>query len=87
MTIEEYQLELTVLQQTDTNRAFESGFRTKKEWFDFIKAQENDEIADAIVNLAERAELPIETVAAHFDQSMIWRVMARDTQRKNKKVA
>ena len=76
-TKEDYLLELKLLQQKDTENAKKIGFDTKKKWFDYITKQEVDEIAEAVISLAERFELPVDVVARHFDvsdESMFMRV-------------
>lgn len=74
MNIEDYKLEIKLLQKKDTEDAIKSGFSNKKEWHDYIINAENDETARAIIDVAERYNLPVTTVALNFDASMISRV-------------
>jgi hypothetical protein len=72
--IEDYRLEIILLQEKDTRMAKESGHKTKQDWYNHIINSEADEIAIAIIDISERYNIPVETVASHFDSSMVMRV-------------
>ena len=74
MTNEDYTFELKLLQLKDTENALENGFKTKNDWFNFIKEQKHDEIAEAIISLSQRESLDVGLVASHFDPTMMFRV-------------
>ncbi|MDD2409867.1 MAG: hypothetical protein PHD03_04045 [Bacilli bacterium] len=48
--------------------------KLKKDWYNFIIKREIDEIANAIISLSSRYNIPLERVANDFDSSMIMRV-------------
>ncbi len=72
--LDDYKLEIMLLQQKDYNNAQKLGFNNKKDWYDYIINQDNDEIADAIIKLAERYDILIENAANSFDHTMLMRV-------------
>ena len=71
-TINDYKLELTLLQREDTKNAFEH--KIKKDWFNYIINQKEDAIAMAIIDLSKRYDIPLSNVACSFDPSMVIRV-------------
>jgi len=76
-TIEDFRFELEVLQLQDTKNAKELGFQTKTDWYNYIINQPVDEIAEAIIDLAERENISAHIIAKYFDknnESMIMRV-------------
>lgn len=81
MNINTYELEILTLQKKDTENALASGYKTKKEWYDFIIKQDTDEIADAILDIAKRYNLDAATVANTFDPSMVVRLGKRMNQK------
>lgn len=74
MTIEDFKLEIRLLQQKDTEDAFNSGYTTKKEWYSYISKQENDKIAKAIIELAKRYKISPQLAAINFDSTMMKRI-------------
>ena len=72
--LKDYLLEIKALQVADYKKALENDFKTKKDWFNYIIKQENDEIANAIISLSNRYKIPLERAANDFDSSMIMRV-------------
>lgn len=74
MTIEDYKLEIKLLQKKDTENAFEHGYTTKKAWLTYINAQTNDETAKNIINIAKRYNVSPYLVALNFDSTMIYRI-------------
>jgi len=74
MSIEDFKLELTVLQRKDTEDAKNLGYNDKDAWFKHIMSEEHDEVAEAIINLAERAEIKEDVVAYYFDPTMLIRL-------------
>jgi hypothetical protein len=73
-TIDDFKLELKALQQKDTENANNMGYKTKREWFEYIMKEKDDEIAKAIMDLAVRYNVPLNTVAYNFDPTMVMRV-------------
>ncbi len=73
-SLDEYFLEIKALQKADYDRAIESGYTTKKDWYDYIITQEEDNIANAIISISNRYNIPLYRVANDFDSSMIMRV-------------
>ncbi len=73
-TIEDYKLEITLLQKRDTENALAKGFDNKSDWCNHIMKEETDDIANAILDIAHRYNLPVLTVALNFDASMVPRV-------------
>lgn len=72
--LKDYRFEIMALQTADNNNAYENGFNTKQSWCNYIIKQEYDEIAQAIISISERYEVPLEQVAYDFDPTMIIRV-------------
>lgn len=72
--LEDFKLEIELLQKKDYQNAIEQGFYNKKDWYENIMKASNDEIAEAIINLAKRYDLLVENVANIFDSTMIMRV-------------
>jgi len=72
--LKDYLAEIKALQVADYERALENDFKTKKDWYNFIIKREIDEIANAIISLSSRYNIPLERVANDFDSSMIMRV-------------
>lgn len=85
-TIEDYKLEITLLQKKDTENALTKGFDNKTDWYNYIIKEETDDIANAILDIAERYNVPALTVALNFDASMVPRIKkvqkARETTAK-----
>ncbi len=75
MTIEDLKLELLALQRKDTENAKNNGFNNKDDWFKHIITLDNDEIANAIIDLAKRYNLNENTVASYFDSTMLYRIL------------
>lgn len=72
--LEDFKLEIELLQKKDYQNATEQGFTNKKDWYEHIIQQEDDEVAKAVINLAERYQILAENVANIFDPTMIMRV-------------
>ena len=72
--LEDFKLEIELLQKKDYQNAIEQGFNNKKDWYEYIIKRPEDEIAEAIISLAERYQLLVENVANIFDPTMIMRV-------------
>lgn len=72
--LENYKLEIRILQQKDQETAIDNGFTNKSDWFKYICQQDYDEIAEAIISIAERYEVPLERVAHDFDSTMVVRL-------------
>ncbi|MDD2238783.1 MAG: hypothetical protein PHH51_02755 [Bacilli bacterium] len=72
--LEDYLTEIKALQVADYEKALENNFKTKKDWYNFIINQEVDEIANCIISISNRYNIPLERVAKDFDSSMIMRV-------------
>ena len=88
--LENYKLEIQLLQEQDTKTAKDNGFETKKAWFEYIIKQEQDPIAEAIIDIAIRYDLPLERVAYDFDSTMTMRVgtiLAKRLPKTKKKAA
>ena len=73
LTIDDYLMEITLLQQRDTALAHERNMN-KLEWISHIKNQPVDEIADAIKEVSSRYGVALKAVAKHFDSTMVMRV-------------
>ncbi|MDD4187797.1 MAG: hypothetical protein PHX04_03445 [Bacilli bacterium] len=72
--LENLKLEIIILQKKDYQNALDHGFTNKKEWYNYIINSSNDEIAEAIIQLASRYDVLPVNVANIFDSSMIMRV-------------
>ncbi len=72
--LEDFKLEIELLQKKDYQNAVELNFDNKKDWYEYIIKQAEDQIAEAIIDLATRYDVPIENVANIFDPTMIIRV-------------
>lgn len=74
MTISEYKTELIKLQKIDTKNALNKGYKTKNDWYNYIKNEPHDKIALNIINLAKLCNINPYITAEHFDSTMITRV-------------
>ena len=72
--LEDYSLEVRLLQEKDCELAAANGITTKEEWFEHIIAQDNDPTALHIISLADRYDIPVTNAANDFDPSMVIRV-------------
>lgn len=72
--LEDYRFEIKALQLADYNNAYENGFTTRESWYNFIVNQDYDDIAQAIINISKRYQVPLDRVAYDFDHTMIMRV-------------
>ena len=69
--IKDLELELKVLQKKDTEDALAQGFTNKDDWaLHKLNTNEKDEVADAIINMAQRYEISQENLAVSFDKSL-----------------
>ena len=58
MNIEDIKLELVALQKLDTQNAINYGAKSKSDWFkQIITNEDNDVIAESIINLSTRANV------------------------------
>ena len=73
--LEDFKLELVLLQKKDTEDAINNGFKNKDDWFRYIISQKTDEVAEAIINLAKRYNLNENVVASYFDSTMLYRIL------------
>lgn len=70
LNIEDLKLELTLLQRADTEEALKQGFTEKDKWIlHKINSKENDEIAEAIIDISKRYNVPVYNLAQKFDKS------------------
>lgn len=69
-----YLLEIKALQVKDTKNALEKGYNSKNKWFKYIIKQNNDYIANEIIEISNKYNIPLITVAYHFDITMIFRI-------------
>jgi hypothetical protein len=74
MNIDDFALELRLLQNKDADTALGAGFKNKSDWFDYISKQDDDKIANDVINLALRYNLDVITTALKFDENMVRRV-------------
>ena len=72
--LEDYFLEIRTLQMLDYKNATENNFDSRTAWFNHMMSQQKDEIAEAIISLSERYEVPLSRAAEDFDPSMVLRV-------------
>lgn len=73
--LEDFKLELILLQKKDTEDAINRGFKNKDDWFRYIISQKTDEVAEAIINLAQRYNVNENVVASYFDSTMLYRIL------------
>ena len=73
-TINELKLELMALQLKDTENALNNGFNNKEDWFKYIINSNNDEIAQATLDLSQRYNVNENILAIHFDPTMLLRI-------------
>jgi hypothetical protein len=85
MKTEDLLLELQNLQKIDTKQALQENIVNKTNWFKNCLQKEEDNIADAIINISTRYNIPELTIAKLFDETMIYRVIKQ--MERNKKVA
>lgn len=83
MNIEDIKLEIITLQKLDTKHALERNIENKEQWLKECLNMEKDDIAAAIINLAQRVNINEENIANLFDKTMILRV-AKEQQRNKK---
>jgi hypothetical protein len=82
--LEDFKLELILLQKKDTEDAINRGFKNKDDWFRFVISQKKDEVAEAIINLAKRYNVNENVVASYFDSTMLYRILR--VKRDNKEI-
>ena len=83
MDIEDFKLELTALQNKDIEDAKNNGFNDKDSWFKHIINSDTDEVAEGIINLANRYDVKDTVVAYYFDPTMLIRLSKIKNQHKN----
>ena len=86
LTIEDYRLEILLLQKRDQELALEQGFTTRRAWLENILKQDNDEVAEAIIDMARRYEVPVETVASNFDPATMTARVLKVLEKQKSKV-
>ncbi len=74
MNIEDLKIELIALQKKDTKNALTKGYKDKESWFKHVINESEDEIAEAILDIAKRYQVKENVVAYHFDPMMIFRI-------------
>ncbi len=74
-------LELELLQKKDYENAINHDIYNKKNWYEYIITQEQDEIAETIIDVAKRYNVLGENIANIFDPTMVMRI-AKVTQNK-----
>ncbi len=74
MNIDDFKLELKALQNKDVEDALAAGFEDKDSWFRHIINQDKDEVASAIIDLANRYGVQETVVAYYFDPTMLIRL-------------
>ena len=82
MDIEDFKLEIKALQQKDTEDAINNGFNDKDSWFKYIINQEQDEVAQSIIDISKRYQVNENIVAINFDPTMLIRLSKVKNQTK-----
>ena len=71
MNIEDIKLELVALQKLDTQNAINYGAKSKSDWFkQIITNEDNDVIAESIIDLSTRANVKPEILAKYIYEEM-----------------
>ena len=90
MNIEDIKLELVALQKLDTQNAINYGAKSKSDWFkQIITNEDNDVIAESIIDLSTRANVKPEKHGKYFDNTMplkIAKEFQRQTLKKSKSI-
>ncbi len=82
--LEQYSLEIKSLQTEDYKRAIENGFDNKYAWAEYASKQKHDDIAQSIIEIADRYNVPLERVSSDFDITMDIRI--KNISKNNTKV-
>ena len=77
MNIEDLKLELITLQKLDTENALKENITNKSTWLNRCLNNDKDEIAESVIEVADRYNIEVLTLAKMFDETMLYRVLKR----------
>ena len=68
MNIEDLKLELITLQKLDTENALKENITNKSSWLNKCLDNDKDEIAESVIEVADRYNIEVLTLAKMFDE-------------------